>query len=345
MNIELTKQQYIDTFNLCNGAYYPQKEFVNFLDFESITKTFFNTRGKLCSFPIYLDIDEVIKKKIKTKKIFLIFKEKKFLLKISSIYEINKKKYVKKLFETNSKKHPGVKIFLSSKKYFISGKPEILKKDSANENFIPKYVKSIIFKKKKSICAFHTRNAPHKAHEWIIDSLLRKFDRVLIHPILGSLKKGDYNQKQIIESFKYFIKKKKNKNLFFFPFYGNAKYGGPREALFHAIIRKNFGCTHISIGRDHAGVGNFYTKYQSQKLTIKYSKFSKIKIYSFKEPFYCKKCKVIQNNCDSDLKNRIFISGSKIRKQLNKKIIPKNYIIDKKIYEILQKFKENKIDK
>lgn len=341
MVINLTKQQYIDTINLCNGSYYPQKEFVNFLEFKSITNTFFNTKKKLCAFPIYLDIDEKVKKKITSNtKVILSYKKEKFNLKVSSIFKIDKKKYTKKLFQTSSIKHPGVKFFLSGKKYFISGKPRIIKKkENKFKKFSPKYIKSILFKKNKSICAFHTRNAPHKAHEWIIDNLLKKFDRVLIHPILGSLKKDDYNEKQIIQSFKYFLKKKKNKNLFFFPFYGNAKYGGPREALFHAIIRKNFGCSHISIGRDHAGVKNFYAKYQSQKLTIKYSKFTRIKIYSFKEPFYCKKCKTIQNKCNSCIRERIFISGSKIRKKLKNKIFLEDYIMDRKIYEILKKFK------
>ena len=107
MVIELTKQQYLDALNLSNGSYYPQKGFVNFLDFDSITKNFFDTKKQLCSFPIYLDVNEETKNKLKKNSVInLSYKNKKiFTLKITSIFKIDKSKYLKKLFETTNMNH------------------------------------------------------------------------------------------------------------------------------------------------------------------------------------------------------------------------------------------------
>ena len=158
---------------------------------------------------------------------------------------------------------------------------------------------SIFFKSKlKTIVGFHTRNVPHRAHEWIHNFALKKCDGLFIHPLIGQFKKNEYKEKIIIQSnLKLINDIYKNKNIFFGLFNSYPRYAGPREALFHALIRKNYGCTHFMLGRDHAGVGKYYTKYESQKLCIEHEKYLKVKIISFKEPYLCTSCKKVVNKC------------------------------------------------
>ena len=198
-------------------------------------------------------------------------------------------------------------------------------------SFKPIYWRSKFKKQKlKTIAGFHTRNIPHSTHEKLHDLALEKCDGLFIHPMTGKLKKGDFTRKTILKSYKIYLKKKKNNKVFFDEFLSHARFCGPREAAFHAIIRKNFGCTHFIVGRDHAGIKNFYSKYASQNFCKKNKKKIGLKILSFKEPFYCKKCKAMKGyseKCRHKKENKKYLSGTTIRKHiLNKKKLPKYYL-------------------
>ena len=255
------------------------------------------------------------------------------------IFIIDKKKYLKDIYGTNDINHPGVNFFLKKKNFFVNGEIKL------NKQIKKKYSISKLKNKLNNfekITGYHTRNIPHKAHEWIINFGLKKTSAILINPMTGNLKRGDFKRSIVNKSFKILInsKYKNNKNIFYSDLLTYARYAGPREALFHAIIRKNLGCTHFLVGRDHAGVGSYYKKYASQKVCKKYEKKIQIKIISFKEPFYCKYCKnVINYKCNhSNLKNyKTLLSGTKIRERiLNNQKIPE-FILDKRISKILTK--------
>lgn len=345
VNISITNTQLNEMINLKNGSYYPLKKFVNKKNFISICKKMKTVDGKFFPLPIYFDLDEISRKKlVGINKFNLIFKQKKIgVFQIDEIYEINKKNYLKCIFGTTSLNHPGVKKFISSGKYFISGKFDILI-STLNSNYLanPSYLKKIIKKKKiKSIIAFHTRNIPHKAHEWIHKFGLKKHNYLFIHPMVGELKVGDFKAFATIESYKVLIKQIYNKNVILGLFNSYARYAGPKEALFHSIVRRNFGCTHFLVGRDHAGVGKFYKKYESQLLCKKFEKKLKIKIITFKEPFYCKTCNKIINKICNHIRrksnNKIIISGTKLREKiLNRQKIP-NYFVSNCIKKFLKK--------
>ena len=185
---------------------------------------------------------------------------------------------------------------------------------------------------------FHTRNVPHRAHEWIHQYGLKKCNGLFIHPLIGQYKKKEYKEKAIIKGNLKLIKSiYKNKNVIFGLLNSYPRYAGPREALFHALIRKNYGCTHFMLGRDHAGVGKYYTKYESQKLCIKHEKYLKVKIISFKEPYLCTFCKKVVNKCNHKKNNKVFISGTKIRNLIfSGKKIP-DELMRKQISKILSK--------
>lgn len=337
----IDKLTFQELLNINNNLYLPLKTFNNFQDFESICSKMKLSNGKFFPIPILLGISILQKEKINNfKKINLEYRKKKIgYLNNIKIFTIDKKKYLKNIYGTNDTNHPGIKFFLKNKNFFVSGKIK-LNKQIKKEYSISKLKKKLTSFKK--LTGYHTRNIPHKAHEWIIDYGLKKTGAILVNPMTGKLKKGDFKRSIVNKSFKILInsKYKNNKNIFYKDLLTFARYAGPREALFHSIIRKNIGCTHFLVGRDHAGVGNYYKKYDSQKLCIKYQKKIGIKIISFKEPFYCKYCtKVINSNCKhKNLEDyKIFISGTEIRKKiLSNKIISEKFL-NQKISRILTK--------
>ena len=211
-------------------------------------------------------------------------------LKINSFYKVNKKKNGRKIFNTSNLNHPGYKNFVDSGSYNLDCEitkfnKNILKKI---EFLDPNKIKRIIKKRKiKSIVGFHTRNVPHKAHEWIHLFGLKKCEGLLVQPMIGQFKKNEYKRDCIISSNKKLVDKIYNKkNILFGTFNSYPRYGGPREAVLHAIVRKNYGCTHFLVGRDNAGFRSFYRKYDSQNFCKKNEKKIKIKIIKFNEPFY-----------------------------------------------------------
>ena len=343
MKLNIRYSNLLDIINLNFNVYYPLKGFVSKGDFLSIVKKYKLTNNKFFPLPIYINISSTLYNKCKKyKKIGVFYKSKRVCdLKIKSFYTLDKMKIGEKIFQTKNIKHPGFNQFLKTGNYFIHCEV----KDFNNK--IMRYLHfSYPFKLKsmflrhdlRSIVGFHTRNVPHKAHEWIHAFGLRKCQGLFIQPIIGQFKKNEYNEKIIIKSNLKLIKEiYKKKNIFFGLFNSYPRYAGPREALFHAIVRRNYGCTHFLVGRDHAGVGKFYTKYESQKLCLKYEKDLKIKIIVFKEPYLCIFCKKIVNkkcpNCNKNSKK--LINGTMIRKLLSKNLKIPNIYMRKKISNLL----------
>ena len=209
----------------------------------------------------------------------------------------------------------------------------------------PKIIKNKFFNKKE-IVAFHTRNAPHDGHKWIHDLALQKYNYLLIQPIVSQFRKGEFTEEAILHTYKIYIRnknkllKKCRKKIFLSSLHLFPKYGGPREALLHALIRKNYGCTHFLVGRDHAGISNYYKKYASQKICKKFEKQLGIKIIKFKSPGCCSKCnKIVNKKCtffDCKISD---INGSLIRKKIKQKKYKNIKFFDKSLLKGLSKKK------
>ena len=340
-SLTLDKITFQELININNNLYLPLKTFNSLNDFKSICSKMKLSNGKFFPIPVLHGISKLQKERIeKFNKIKLLYRKKKIgYLENFKVFSINKKIYLKSIYGTDDLSHPGIKYFLKNRNFFVSGKIKLSKQIKK------KYSISKLRNKLKSyenLTGYHTRNIPHKAHEWIIDYGLKKTGAILINPMTGKLKKGDFKRSVVNKSFKILInsKFKNNKNIFYKDLLTYARYAGPREALFHAIIRKNLGCTHFLVGRDHAGVGNFYKKYESQNLCLKYQKKLGIKIISFKEPYYCKYCrKIINSNCKhKHLKNnKILISGTDIREKIMLNKIISEKFLDREISKILTK--------
>tara|TARA_B100001741_G_scaffold236622_1_gene197579 strand:- start:420 stop:1457 length:1038 start_codon:yes stop_codon:yes gene_type:complete len=322
----LNQNQFSDFINLSNEVFNPLSNFVNKDEFIEILENL-KFKKKYFPYPIFFGISkqkyQIYRKK---KNLTLCYKSKK-IAKIDNIkfYTINKDTFGKKIFGQNFKKHPYYKKFKFENFKFLNFEIKKIYKINLNKNL---FISPKKFKKrkiKKPLACFHTRNVPHNCHKWIHEYLIQKFKSLLIQPLIGQYKKGEYKDKIIMSLNKKIINKYINKKkIHIIPFFSYPRYAGPREAALHALVRKNYGCTHIWIGRDHAGYKNFYKKFESQKFCKKNEIRLGIKIIAKKEPYYCKSKKIVVNDCTCKTNCKIKISGSKIRRLiLKKKKIPK----------------------
>ena len=316
-------------------------------DFNSVVHNMRLANGKLFPIPVLLPVNERDLKKIFIgMEANLIFNEIRVgRIKIESIFNINFKKYIKKLFGTDDINHPGYQMLLSLGTNFVGGKIKFenkVKNNLSKYELSPEKVKTEIKKRKmKKVAGFQTRNVPHKAHEHILELALKDMDGVFVQPLIGRKRIGDFTPEAIMESYKLLKKD-------FFPLNKmilgalttSMRYAGPREAVFHALIRKNYGCSHFLVGRDHAGVGNYYGEYEAQNLCIKLEEELGIKIIKVRGPFYCEECEriTIDTFCKR-IDKRIPVSGTKIRNSLSKGEKPDSRFMRPEIVDSLKKIK------
>ena len=331
MNIDLNTA--MDVEQLLNGGFKPLSTFLNFEQLDSVLKKMRLPTGEIWPIPILFP--EPSESTISTGMTLLLKFRKQNLakLKVTNIFEYNLKKLIKLFYGTNDIRHPGVLETKKSSNIFLTGKLTRvgkLTKILGIPALEPDQVKKIIQNKGwKKVVGFHTRNPPHRAHEFLQKNSLENSDGILIHPVVGSKKIGDFSNDAITRSYKLYIKNYlPAKNVLFTSLLTYSRYAGPREAIFTAIVRRNYGCSHFIVGRDHTGVKDFYGKYDSQKIFSKF-KDARIEILCFNEPYYCKKCDQITTSktCPHRKKYHLEISGTRIRKAiLNKSKIPEIYI-------------------
>ena len=343
--INITKNQFSDLINLFNNVFSPLK---NFVTEEEFLKIINKKRFKKYFFPlpIYFGVTKEVYRKSKKKNNFDLYYKNKYLLNIYNIkfYNLDKKKICKKIYGINYLKHPYTKKFIKENYRFMSFEyQKVNKSNLRHKNFLAPSIfrKKIKSKKISKLASFHTRNVPHKAHQWIHNFLFKKFGALLIQPLIGQYNKGEYSDQIILKTNRLAAKMFNSKKVLSIPFFSYPRYAGYREAALHAIVRKNYGCSHFWVGRDHAGVKNFYGYNQSQKFCYKNQKLLNIKIIPGKEPIYCSVCKTIKNTKCSNKKcikkYKVKISGSKIRDLLRKnKLIP-NHLMDNKISKLISK--------
>jgi sulfate adenylyltransferase len=343
---------YLELEKIGIGAFSPLEGFMDEEDFYSVAKDMRLKNGIIFPLPVVLPLPEEKENEIKKAVIVDLIYDNEKVAQIfpTSIYRPDFNKVLPLLFGTNNDHHPGFKMLVSLGKIFLGGKIKFLKKvkhDLSKYDLSPKKVKGIIKKKELStIAGFQTRNVPHKAHEYLQRLALEKVDGIFIQPLIGRKIKGDFTPDAIITSYKYLIKNYlPESKVILGALTTSMRYAGPREAVFHAIIRKNYGCTHFIVGRDHAGVSGYYSDYQAQELCKEVQEELDIKIMHMRGPFYCNKCDgvVTDNVCnhineDSDVTFQI--SGSKIRSMLlGQEKISKKYIRE----EIVNSLKGKKL--
>ena len=319
-SIDLDKSEYINLNNITLGYYSPLNRFCNFDDYKSIIYSNKINNKTKWTIPILL----VLKKKQnlykKNNHYYLKYKKKVVgFIKAESFFKINKKKNNFKVFNTNSKKHPGVKKVNKLKNSFIGGKVYLLKSHKINDNYFYSPFNSRKKNYFSNFTVFSTRNICHLGHECIHKKVINRGNKLLISLIISEENK--YNIKHLINTYNILRKGKLYKNAKLIKIFMPSLFAGPKEAYLQAIIFQNLGAKSFIVGRDHAGVGAFYEKYASQKI-FKKSKNLKIKIFKTAEPILCTSCNKIgfekEKFCKNNKKSCNFISidGRYVKKQI-----------------------------
>lgn len=338
-----------DIVNIATGVYSPLTGFLRESDLDAVLTSKRLEDGTPWTIPILYDVDSSETKTIKEHDQIILYNKKcglTALLEIQDIYKNNKKRLAQITYGTSDIQHPGVNNVLHMKDYLVGGEITLIKKkpqEFQQYDHTPKETRSV-FKKRgwKKIIAFQTRNPPHLGHEYLQKTALTFADGLFINPIIGKKKIGDFRDNVILASYEtliqnYFIPDRTMLSIL----RTSMKYAGPREAIHHAIMRQNYGCTHFIVGRDHAGVGNYYLPYASHDI---FQEFPDLKITPlfFRSFYQCKKCGSMVNDkiCPHEEKYHIYISGKKIRQYLLDKKSPPENIMRKEVFETILKFNE-----
>ena len=313
-----------DLANIAHGVFSPLEGYMVREDFENVLMHGRLSNDLPWTIPVVMDVDkEEIDKILEGDDIALFYNDKPIAtMKVEEIFPYDKKEYAMKVYKTESMEHPGVAQLFKKKNFLIGGKINLLNDvptNFPNYKLWPKETR-ILFKTRgwKTIVGFQTRNAPHIGHEYVQKTALTFVDGLFINPLIGKKKKGDFKDEIIIATYEALFKNYYPKDAATIAILETEmRYAGPREAIFHAIIRKNYGCTHFIVGRDHAGVGNFYGPYEAQEIFYEYPDLGITPLF-FKSFFYCKKCGSVVNEkiCPHGKEDRINFSGTKIREML-----------------------------
>jgi len=271
-SIFLSKRQLSDLEMIATGGLSPIDGFMGKSDYKSVVLNMHLTNGLVWPIPITLAVSKEIAHNLEIgKTIGLKDESGKIIgsLNLEEKYTYDKELEAEKVYRTKDSNHPGVNAIYQQGEILLAGKITLLEKPSYNEytkyHLEPKDTREIFIKNGwKTIVAFQTRNPIHRAHEYIQKCALEIVDGLFIHPIVGETKSDDIPANVRMKCYEILIEKYYPSNRVLLSINPAAmRYAGPREAIFHALIRKNYGATHFIIGRDHAGVGNYYGTYDA----------------------------------------------------------------------------------
>jgi pyruvate kinase len=324
--ITLDQNKQMDVEQISVGTYSPIEGFMGQEDFLSVLTSMRLATGIVWPLPIVLDVSEEKAAELSPGEVVGLTDEQgevMALLHLNEKYRFDKENMARNIYGTNSADHPGVKMVQEMQPVLLAGKMDLIKgrkSETRAYELTPKQLRRLFEDRGwAKVLGFHTRNVPHKGHEFMQLKAMEteNCDGLLIHPVVGKKKAGDFKPEYIIKSYEKMIGSIYPKEKVVFAAFSTfSRYAGPREALFTALCRKNFGCSHFIIGRDHTGVGNYYDPYASQKIFDHFPEIE-IKIVKFNEIFYSKKLNNYINEIgklqtDENDKLRL-ISGSQAR--------------------------------
>ena len=247
------------------------------------------------------------------------------VLHLQEMYKWDKEKEATKVYLTNDKRHPSVSYLHRVGEYLLGGEVEVINlpvhKRFLKYRLPPSDTRKIFAERGwKRIVGFQTRNPIHRGHEYVQKCALEICDGLLLHPLVGETAKEDIPPDIRIKTYEVAIEHYYPKDRVLLAVFPAAmRYAGPREAILHAIMRKNYGCTHFIVGRDHAGTGNYYGPFDAQHIFDEFDERElEITPLFFDNAFYCKKCggMATAKICPHSQEDHISLSGTKIRKML-----------------------------
>lgn len=352
--VRMSSRETSDLIMMATGAFSPLDGFMRRNDYLSVVKNMRMTNGTLWPVPITLSVSDTNTEIKEGSEVSLVDNESGTLMGsmlIEEKFEYDKKNEAINVFGTEDSKHPGVAKLYEQADVLIGGPVKAFSELDYPERFPGYYARPAetrqIFKEKgwKTIAAFQTRNPIHRSHEYCTKIALEICDGILIHPLVGKLKGDDIPADIRMECYEVLLNKYYPADRVVCKVYPmEMRYGGPREAVLHAVFRQNYGCTHIIIGRDHAGVGNYYGPFDAQNIFDEIgSDELQIKPLKIDWTFWCHECEGMASTktCPHDKASRVLISGTELRNMLAQGKIPPKEFTRPEIAEILIAFYKN----
>ena len=339
-----------DIENIADGIFSPLEGFVGEDDFQSIVKTGRLSNGLAWTVPITLDIDEQEGRKMKDAGQVALTSdnnEKFATLHVEEVYSFDKISCAKSIYQTDDINHPGVEKMVNMKDRLVGGKVDVIRRLEQSPlrkyRMTPAETRADISRKGwKTVVGFQTRNVPHVAHEMLQKAVLNLYDGLFVNPLIGKKKQGDFKDELILSTYLALIDSYYPKQMVMFvTLHTDMRYAGPKEAIHHAIMRKNFGCSHFIVGRDHAGVGNYYHPFAAHEIFKEYNDLE-IEPVFFPAFYYCKRCLMYSNerNCPHGPEFREELSGTSMRKMVSLGEMPAKHLMRPEVAKIIVSYNE-----
>lgn len=351
--VTLTSREVGDLIMMGIGGFTPLTGFMGHDDWKgSCSDAMKLTDGTFWPIPVTMSVNQGKADSIKIgQEVLLVDEETEEMMgtmKVTEKYKIDKKWECKQVFTTDEMDHPGVQMVMGQADVNLAGTVKVWSEGSFPKDYPGVYLRPDetrrIFEQKgwSTIAAMQLRNPMHRSHEYLCKIAIEICDGVLIHQLLGKLKPGDIPAEVRVEAINtlvehYFVKDTAVQCGY--PL--DMRYAGPREALFHALFRQNFGCSHLIVGRDHAGVGEYYGPFDAQKIfdTIPADALE-TKPLKIDWTFYCHKCDGMASmrTCCHGKEDRLMLSGTMLRKMLSEGLDVPDHFSRTEVLKVLRKY-------
>jgi sulfate adenylyltransferase len=339
--IQISSRELSDLDMLASGALSPLEGFMGRDDYDRVLEEMRLAKGLVWSLPVCLAVD----REPAGEEVALTDEAGKAYatLEVDEVYEYDKEREARSAFRTTDDAHPGVARLYAQKPLYLAGKVTVFERQQPAFPELaldPSETRAAFAERGwRRIVGFQTRNPIHRAHEYLTKGALETVDGLLIHPLVGDTKADDVPAETRVECYRVLLQN-------YFPpdrvvlssFPAAMRYAGPREAIWHAICRKNYGCSHFIVGRDHAGVGDYYGTYDAQLIFDEFEPHElDIEPMFFEHAFWCKKCgqMATPKTCPHGGDDHVFLSGTKVRELLANGELPPAEFSRPEVAEVL----------
>jgi sulfate adenylyltransferase len=350
--IQMSSRETSDLIMMGIGAFTPLDGFMGKNDWRSVCDAFTMQDGTFWPIPITLSTTKEKSESIKIgEDIALVDSETSEImgiLTVSEKYSIDKAYECQKIFKTVDLEHPGVQKVMAQGEINLAGEVKVLSEGIYPDQFKEVYMRPLetrkMFEEKgwNTVAALQLRNPMHRSHEYLAKVAIEVSDGVLIHQLIGKLKPGDIPAEVRVKAIDTLIDKYFVKNTCIQAGYPmEMRYAGPREALLHAVFRQNYGCSHLIVGRDHAGVGDYYGPFDAHKIFDEIPKNAlELKPLKMDLTFYCYKCDGMASTktCPHQKEDRLILSGTMLRKLLSENKDVPDHFSRPEVLEILKDY-------